>query len=176
MTRAAVAEAPAQAAVARPPAAGGRWSARLFGVAVVAALPLLLWFGRDHWFYLDEWQLLGADAVSPPGYLDGHNGHWMTLVRLEYRLNFELWGLHSYLPYQIPAVLGHLASAVVLRQVSRRLGARGWIATATALAYLFLGAGHVNMTLGIQVSFTGGLICGFGLFLLGEGPKVGNSA
>jgi hypothetical protein len=36
-----------------------RWSARVFVVAVVAALPVLLWFGRDHWFYLDEWQILG---------------------------------------------------------------------------------------------------------------------
>ena len=110
------------------------------------------------------------------GYLDGHNGHWITLLRLDYRLNFELWGLRSYLPYQIPAVLGHLASAVLLRQVCRRVGARGWIATATALAFLFFGTGRENMTLGFQVSLTGSLICGFGLFLLAEGPKVGDPA
>ena len=144
----------------------------VFAVAVVAALPLLLWFGRDHWFYLDEWQILGADGVTRTGYLDGHNGHWITLLRLEYRLNFELWGLRSYVPYQVPAILGHLASAVLLREVCRRLGARDWIATAAALAFLFFGSGRENMTLGFQVSLTGSLVCGFGMLLLAEGPKT----
>jgi hypothetical protein len=144
----------------------------VFAIGVVVALPLLLWFGRDHWFYLDEFQILGADGRGTTGYLTGHNGHWITLLRLEYRLNFELWGLRTYLPYQVPAVLGHLASAVLLRQVCRRLGARGWIATACALAFLFFGTGRENATLGFQVSLTGSLICGFGMLLLGDGPKA----
>jgi hypothetical protein len=172
MTDTTLADQPTQAAVARKPRADGRWSVRVFAVGVVAALPLLLWFGRDHWFYLDEFQILGADGLSHTGYLDGHNGHWITLLRLEYRLNFELWGLRSYLPYQLPAVIGHLASAVLLRQVCRRLGARGWIATACALAFLFFGTGRENATLGFQVSLTGSLICGFGMLLLGDGPKA----
>jgi hypothetical protein len=172
MTQATLAEEAVRAAEAGTPVAGGRWSARVFAVAVVVALPLLLWFGRDHWFYLDEWQILGADGVSSTGYLDGHNGHWITWLRLEYRLSFELWGLRSYLPYQVPAVLGHLASAVLLRQVCRRLGARGWIATGAALAFLFFGTGRVNMTLGFQVSLTGSLICAFGMFLLAEGSRA----
>jgi hypothetical protein len=172
MTQATLADAPRQNTAAGAPVADGRWSARVFAVAVVAALPLLLWFGRHHWFFLDEWSILAADGVSEHGYLDGHNGHWITLLRLDYRLNFELWGLRSYLPYQVPAVLGHLASAVLLRQVCRRLGARGWIATATALAFLFFGTGHENMTLGFQISLTGSLICGFALFLLTDGPEA----
>jgi hypothetical protein len=172
MTQATLADAPVQAAGTGTPVAPGRWSAGVFAGAVGVALPLLLWFGRDHWFYLDEWQILGADGVSNTGYLDGHNGHWITWLRLEYRLNFELWGLRSYLPYQVPAVLGHLASAVLLRQVCRRLGARGWIATAVALAFLLFGTGRVNMTLGFQLSLTGSLICGFGMLLLAEGPRA----
>jgi hypothetical protein len=172
MTQATLADAPVHTIGAGAPAADGRWSARMFAVAVVAALPLLLWYGRHHWFFLDEWTILGADGVSKHGYLDGHNGHWITLLRLDYRLNFELWGLRSYVPYQVPAVLGHLASAVLLRQVCRRLGARGWIATATALAFLFFGTGHENMTIGFQISLTGSLICGFGLFLLTEGSEA----
>jgi hypothetical protein len=163
---------PAEEVSRQPHRRDDRRSAWVFGVAVVAALPLLLWFGRDHWFYLDEWQILGADGVTRTGYLDGHNGHWITLLRLEYRLNFELWGLRTYLPYQVPAILGHLASAVLVRQVCRRVGARGWIATAAALAFLFFGTGRENMTLGFQVALTGSLICGFGMFLLAEGPKA----
>jgi hypothetical protein len=158
--------------VARPhQAVADRWAARLFGAAVVVALPLLLWFGREHWFYLDEWQILGADGVSNTGYFDGHNGHWITLLRLEYRLNFALWGLRSYVPYQVPVILTHLAAAVLLRQLIRQCGVRDWIATATALAFLFFGSGRVNMTLGFQASLTGSLVCGYALFLLADGPR-----
>jgi hypothetical protein len=63
-------------------------------------------------------------------------------------------------------------SAVLLRQVCRRIGARGWIATACALAFLSFGTGRENATLGFQVSLTASLICGFAMLLLGEGPKA----
>lgn len=148
-----------------------RWSAGVFGVAVAVALPLLLWFGRDHWFFLDDWWVLTRDGLTSPGYLDAHNGHWITLLRLDYRLNFALWGLGSYLPYQVPVVIAHLAAAVLLRVVMRRLGARGWIATAGALAFLFFGSGRENMVFGFQLSLTGSLVCGLALFLLSEGPR-----
>jgi hypothetical protein len=163
---------PAEAVSSRPARIGDRWHAWVFAAAVVAALPLFLWYGRDHWFFLDEWTILGADGLARTGYLDGHNGHWITLLRLDYRLNYELWGLQSYVPYQVPAVLGHLASAVLLRQVCLRVGARSWIATASALAFLFFGAGHENITLGFQISLTASLICGFGMFLLADGARA----
>jgi hypothetical protein len=163
---------PAEATRGRHAGIGDRWSAWVFAVAVVATLPLILWYGRHHWFFLDEWTILGADGLARTGYLDGHNGHWITLLRLDYRLNYALWGLRSYLPYQVPAVLGHLATAVLLRQVCLRVGARGLIATATALAFLFFGAGHENITLGFQISLTGSLICGFGMFLLADGARA----
>jgi hypothetical protein len=148
-----------------------RWSAAVFGVALAVALPLILWFGRDHWFFLDDWWVLTRDGLTSPGYFDGHNGHWITLLRLDYRLNFELWGLHSYLPYQVPVVLAHLAAAVLVRQVTRRLGVRGWIATAAALAFLFFGSGRENMVYGFQLSLTGSVVCGLALFLLADGPR-----
>jgi hypothetical protein len=150
---------------------GDRWSARLFGVAAVVALPLWLWFGRHRWFIPDEWWSLMQDGLTGPGYLDVHNGHWITVVRFDYRLNFQLWGLRSYLPYQIPAVLAHVGAAVLLRQVIRRLGVRGWIATGVALAFLFFGSGRDNITLGFQVSMTASVVCGLALFLLADGPR-----
>jgi hypothetical protein len=155
-----------------PPVRAQRSSTRVFVVVVVVALPLLLWFGRDQWFFLDEWAALTRDGLLRPGYFDGHNGHWVTLVRLEYRLNFELWGLRTYLPYQLPVVLAHLGSAVLLREVIRRCGARGWIATAAALAFVFLGSGRENITWGWQLSMTGSLACGLAMFLLADGPRA----
>jgi prepilin-type processing-associated H-X9-DG protein len=98
MTHTTLADQPTEAAATRQPPADGRWSVRVFAVGVLAALPVLLWFGRDHWFYLDEFQILGADGRSNTGYLDGHSGHWITLLRLEYRLNFELWASAAICP------------------------------------------------------------------------------
>jgi hypothetical protein len=148
------------------------WSARVFVVAVVAALPLLLWFGRHHWFFLDEWWVLSRAGSSNPGYLDGHNGHWITLTRTHYLLTFELWGLRTYVPYQLPVVLAHLGAAALLREVARRCGVRGWIATATAVAFVFFGAGHENIVWGFQLTVTGSLVCGLALFLLADGPRA----
>jgi hypothetical protein len=143
----------------------------VFALALAVALPLILWFGRDQWFFLDDWWVLTEDGLTSPGYLDGHNGHWITVVRVVHRLNFELWGLRTYLPYQVPVVLAHLGAAVLVRQVTRQLGVRGWIATATAVAFLFFGSGRENMVFGFQVSLTGSLVCGLALFLLADGPR-----
>jgi hypothetical protein len=140
-------------------------------MAVVVALPLLLWFGRDHWFFLDDWWVLSRDGLTNAGYLDGHNGHWITLVRFDNRLIFELWGLRSYLPYQVPVVLAHLTTAVLMRQITLRLGVRDWIATAVALAFLFFGPGRENILWGHQVGATTSLVCGFGMFLLADGGR-----
>jgi hypothetical protein len=90
-----IGEAAPSQAVDHEPRREDRWSARVFGVAVVVALPLLLWFGRDHWFFLDDWWVLTRDGLTSPGYLDDHNGQWMTVLRVDYRLNLELWGLRS---------------------------------------------------------------------------------
>jgi hypothetical protein len=168
-----IAEGPpaAIAAFGHEPSRNERWSAWVFGVAVVIALPLLLWFGRDHWFFVDDWWALTGDGLTSPGYLDGHNGHWVTLLRFDYRLNFELWGLRSYLPYQVPVVVAHLIAAVLVRMVTLRLGVRGWIATAGALAFLFFGSGRDNIVYGFQASLAGSLVCGLALFLLAEGPR-----
>jgi hypothetical protein len=165
---------PEERGVQRSKASSGPewWSARLFVVALVAALPLLLWFGRHHWFFLDEWWGLSRAGSSNPGYLDGHNGHWHTLTRIQYALTFKFWGLHSYVPYQIPVVLAHLGSAALVRQVSRRCGVRSWIATAIAVVFVFFGSGHENILWGWQSNMTGSLALGLALFLLIDGPRA----
>lgn len=166
-----VAEPAPTPAVEVEPSRSDRWSVTVFAVAVIAALPVVLWFGRDHWFFLDDWWVLTRDGLFRPGYLDAHNGHWVTLLRFEYRLNFQLWGLRSYLPYQVPVALAHLGAAVLVRQVMRQLGVRGWIATAAALAFLLFGSGRENILFGFQLSMTGSVVCGLAIFLLADGPR-----
>jgi hypothetical protein len=142
----------------------------VFVAGLVAAAPVLLWVGRDHWFFLDEWLVLPRGGLTAPGYLDAHNGHWITVVQLDYRLNFRLWGLGTYLPYQVPVVAAHLASAALLRITMLRVGVRGWLATAIALVFVFFGAGRDNITFGFQISMTGSLLAGLALLLLADRP------
>jgi hypothetical protein len=166
-----VTDTPSESPVAEQSTADEAWSARVFAAAVAVALPLILWFGRDHWFFLDDWWALTKDGLTRPGYLDDHNGHWSTLLRFDFRLNLELWGMRSYLPYQVPVALAHLGAAALLRQVIRQLGARGWIATACAVAFLFFGTGRENMIFAFQFSQTGSVACGLALFLFTDGPR-----
>jgi hypothetical protein len=60
----------------------------------------------------------------------------------------------------------------LVREVARRCGARGWIATAAGLAFLVFGSGRTNITFGFQVSLTGSLVCGFALLLFTDGPPT----
>ena len=145
-----------------------RWSLVVFVVVVVLAVPLLLYLGRDQWFFLDEWWLLSDGAGSHDGIFDAHNGHWITLPAILYRINYWVWGLRTYVPYQVPVVLLHVGSAVLLRTLMRRMGVRGWIATAAALVFVFFGTGSVNIFFGFQVSLTGSLFCGLALLLLAD--------
>jgi hypothetical protein len=149
----------------------GRWPVLAFRAGVVVAFPLLLWFGRDHWFFFDEWLLLAHDGLTRPGYFDGHNGHWITALVVDYRLNFHVWGLNTYLPYQVPVVLAHLGTAVLLRAVIRRVGVRAWIATVVALAFVYFGSGRDNITYGFQLSLTGSLLAGLALLLISDRPE-----
>lgn len=163
--------APRQAAATG--AGDGPWPRRVFVAGLVVAAPLLLWLGRGHWFFLDEWLVLRRPGLTDPGYLDAHNGHWITLVVLDYRLNFRLWGLGAYLPYQVPVVAAHLGTAALVRLVMLRVGVRGWLATGAALVFVFLGTGRDNITFGFQLSMTGSLLAGLALLLVAadrDGP------
>ena len=152
-----------------------RWSLLVFVVVVVLAVPLLLYLGRDQWFFLDEWWVLGEGSDSLTGYFDAHNGHWSTVVTVVFDVNYAIWGLHTYLPYQVPVVLAHVGSAVFVRVLMRQLGVRGWIATPAALIFVFFGSGSLNIFFGFQISQAGSLFCGLAYFALAnrEGPLDG---
>jgi hypothetical protein len=111
--------------------------------------------GHDRWFFADEWLLLVNDGPLAPGYLDAHNGHWVTLTAFQYRVNLWLFGTGSYVPFQVPVVLAHVTAAVLARQVMRRLGVRGWLASGTALAFLLFGSGTDNIHWSLPRSVTG---------------------
>jgi hypothetical protein len=136
-------------------------------VALVAVAPLLLWWGRGYWFFLDEWSFLVNRSVTDiPSMLEPHNAHWVTLPALAYRVDYRIFGLRSYLPYQMMAVLVHLGVIVMVWLTMRRLRVRPAIATITALPFVFYGAGAANILFAFQIALTASLVFGLGHLLL----------
>ena len=81
----------------------------------------------------------------------------MTLPILLYRGLFNLFGLRTYLPYQLPVDVLHFTAAALLRVVMRRAGVGPWIATAAAGLYALFGSGYEDLAWGFQVTFVGAL-------------------
>jgi hypothetical protein len=142
------------------------WFAVLL-VGLVAAAPILLWWGRKQWFFLDEWSfLVDRHLTDLPSMLRAHNGHWVTVPAVLYRVLFQVFGLRSYFPYQLFAVLSHLGVIVMVWLTMRRLGVRPMIATITALPFVFYGAGRSDILFGFQIALTGSLVFGLAQLLL----------
>src|SRR5262245_2376767 len=145
-----------------------RWFIGLL-LALAAALPLLLWWGRGQWFYLDEWEfLVNRRAGDISSLFEPHNGHWVTVPLIFYRINYRLFGLDNYLSYQLPLVVLHLGVVALCWLTMRRLGVRPIIATATVLPFVFFGAGATNIFFAFQITLTGSLFCGLAHLLLAD--------
>jgi hypothetical protein len=140
-----------------------------FVVVELIGLGLYLWFGRDQWFWWDEWELLaGRSATSADGLLQPYHGHLIGTPVLAYRALWSVFGLHWYLPYQLLAIGTHLGVAALLRVVMRRAGVAPWIATAAAGAFVLFGTGKQNIMWGFQITFTGALLFGLVQLLLAD--------
>lgn len=151
-----------------------RIAAAVFGIAVLAALPTILYFGRNQWFFIDEWSFLAGRPFGVDGVLDDHNGHWVSTPFLLFRSLYSIFGIRTYLPYQLLATLSHLGAVVLSRLVMRRIGVGPWTATMVACFLLLLGSGLSNLVFAFQVSLNGSVVCGLGALLLADhGGPIG---
>jgi len=167
---------PARVADASDGASGSdqldRWATRIFVAYLVVAFPVLLYLGRYHWFFADEWQFLASRSVSVDGLFRHHFGHWVTTPALTYRAMYSTFGLGSYLPYQILLISSHLLAAWLLFVVMRRSEVRAWIAACAAAPFVIFGPGSQNLVWAFQIAFTFALVFGFTQLLLAlhDGP------
>ena len=145
----------------------------VLGAILLLAVPLLVHQGRDQSFYLDEFDFIVDRRLREPSTLFAPwYGHWVTLPAVAYRLLVSLFGLRTYLPYQLLSIAGHLAVVLVVWRLARRLGARDWIAVLTVLPLVVLGSGRPNILFGFQVTLTAALALGLLQLLLAlhDGP------
>lgn len=125
--------------------------------------------GRFQWFYFDEWDYLaGRRATEVGDLLRPHNEHWQTLPIVVYRVLWTLFGLRSYVPYQLCVIALHLTAAVLLRVVMRRAGVNAWLATLAAGVFAFLGSGYENIVWAFQIGFAASLVFGLAQLLLAD--------
>ena len=161
----------------------GRDSARaalvVFVVFALAMVPLLVHWGDKWWFWADDWDFLATRTGGNLGDLfRAHYQHWVTLPVLAYRLLWVLFGIRSYLPYQLLVIALHLTAAGLLRAVMRRAGVRPWMATLVAGGFVLFGAGAENIVVAFQITFVGALVFGLAQLLLADhdGPVGGRDA
>src|SRR4051794_10033140 len=161
-TRAAAASRAARPETRRPapPSRADRAALIAFVAVIVTAIPLILYLGRDQWFFLDEYDFLSDRSFSLHDLLRPHNEHWSTLPIVLYRVLYKLFGLRTYVPYQLAVLLLHLALAVLLRHMMIRRRVNPWIATVVAGAFVLLGSGRQDIVWGFQVGYVGALLLG----------------
>jgi len=135
----------------------------------VAIVPLLLHWGRKWWFWADDWDFLAARTGGSLGDLfRPHYQHWTTLHILTYRLLWTLFGIRTYVPYQLVLIALHLTAAGLLRAVMRRAGVRPWTATFVAGVFVVFGAGAENIVVAFNMQFVGALVFGLTQLLLAD--------
>ena len=144
-------------------------AALVFLAVLVVALVLFLVFGHRQWFFLDDWDFLASRSASSLNDLfRPHNEHWSTLPILVYRALWHFFGLRTYVPYQLIAILLHLTAAVLLRVVMRRAGVHPWIATAAASLFALFGAGAQNIVWAFQMAWGASLVLGLTHLILAD--------
>jgi hypothetical protein len=134
---------------------------------------------RHRWFRSDEWDFLADRSATDVGDLfRPHNEHWQTIPILVYRALWTLFGLRTYFPYRLLAVLVHVAVAALLWVVMRRAGTAPWLATAAASLFALFGEGYDNITWAFQIGFVGSLALGLVHLLLADhdGPVARRDA
>jgi hypothetical protein len=144
----------------RPAADRSRRAALVAFVAFLGvSFFVLLWIGRNVWYYQDDWSILLRDIGTPSGLLRPFNqSHWLTLPLIAYHGLFWAFGL-NYLPYQITIIVLNLVLATLLRLLMRRAGVGPWIATIAAGSFV-LGPAYEAKLFAIQMSLVGSAVFG----------------
>ena len=132
------------------------------GVMLVVAIPLLMRQGRGQWFVFDEWDFLAQRSLKDPGSLfRPHNEHLVALPVVAYRVMWQIFGLRTYVPYQLMAVVSHTSVVLALVALCRRTRVSRVLTIAVAAFLLFFGPGAQNIVWGFQIGLTGALALGF---------------
>jgi hypothetical protein len=128
---------------------------------LIVGLVVLVLLGGGQWFVNDDFTIL---ALSDP--MRSHVGHWNTAATLLFQALFPIFGISSYLPYLVPAILAHLAVVHLAWRLLLRVGVSPWLATLGATTVLLFGAAAENVLWAFQVGFMGAMALALGALLI----------
>jgi hypothetical protein len=137
-------------------------------VLLVVAVAVLLFLARGMTFFADEWAVIAERNLSLDDFLRPFNEHWLGVTIVLYRIWLGLFGLESYVPYQVLLVAAHVVVVVLLYLLVRR-GAGPWIGVGAAAIAALFGSGFENLYWAMQVGFLISIALGFGALLLLQG-------
>lgn len=144
-----------------------RWLRRAVVLVSVAVGVGLLLVARGHWFFADDWTFLNrAHASELNLWVVPYSGHWMAATVAWFAAMKSLFGLSSYLPYVLPAVAAHVATAVLLWRWQVRDGVPSWLAAAVVAPFLVLGVAWENVFFAVNLGFNLSLALAVGAALL----------
>jgi hypothetical protein len=143
----------------------------LFVAYLVGAFFLLLHIGSYRWFLGDEWDFLSArSATNIHDLLRPHNQHWSTVPLIIYRGIYNVFGIRTYLPYQIPVLLSHLTMCGLIRVILRRMNIGPWLATVAAGTLVLFGPGQDDINWAFQIGFSLAAVLALTQFILADHP------
>jgi hypothetical protein len=146
-----------------------RFSLAVFLLAGLAMLVAVLVINRHQWFFNDDWDFIATRTIGNLNALfRPHYGHWSTTEVVVDRGLYEVFGLRTYVPYQLVMVCLHFAIAAMLRAIMLRSGVRVWIATAAALLFVFFGAGFEDIVWAGGMGYVAALAFGLAQLLLSD--------
>lgn len=137
----------------------------LFAAAVLASGVLLLAFGSQLTFLLDDWEFLlyrrgfGEDAILAP-----HGEHIVVGPVLVYKALLATFGMSSALPFRFVSTAVFLLSAVLLFVYLRRR-IDPWLALIGATLVLFLGPAWEDLLWPFQIGLFTSVATGLGALL-----------
>ncbi|MCU1504722.1 MAG: hypothetical protein JWM12_4076 [Ilumatobacteraceae bacterium] len=177
---------------------GARWA---FRTIVAASVVVLYVGGRRQWFIRDDWALLLTrrrilhDSGVAAWLFTPQDGHWLTIPAIVFRMIDGVFGLGSYWPFLLTAMVPHVATVLLVRVLCRRHGVSAWTTTLVCAVLLVFGSGWEDILFAVQISYNLsllgflaqlvltahdgpldwrdglGLVCGFvGLLSSGFGP------
>lgn len=138
----------------------------LVGVCIVSVVI----FTRDMRgliFFFDEWSFVSGREFSLQGVLEPHNGHLSVLPVLTYLGLRQLFGLGSYVPYQVVGLVVHAVTVLVVYFVVRRRSPTA--AMVVAPVFMLFGSGWQNILWPFQIGMMGALA--FGLLAIDEASR-----
>jgi hypothetical protein len=137
---------------------------RLHYAALVLSFGVIIWLGRDQWFFGDDWAILVRrldGSVMLP-----HVGHWNLIPAVVFQRMRDWLGLGSYLPFLLLVVIAHLAMCHLIWRVLRRVGVNDWVATMLSILMMLFGGGAENIFWAFQFGFVGAIALGLAVLLL----------